>query len=258
MGFHWPERLPVRVSGVRYTLSLTSENTVDESMSLCGMASRLQGMANGRHPVQAGEDVLAGASRTDLVRLMLWQFSHLQREVGAAPLPLGIRVQASLPVMHLCLQTTELMTGLKAARGALALETTGPLGKTGLQMVSRLSEVCPVWLGGFGAGDASLVTALTGRFSGVVVHPQLLAAALSGSDGVNLFRSLTVFLSARGRRVVVRDVKSRGAFSALKGCGVDGFQGSILRVADTGICCDGESCPADDDGICARGGCPDR
>ncbi|EPC4333807.1 hypothetical protein ACRZTK_004410 [Enterobacter asburiae] len=223
MDFRWPEQLQVRLYGIRHQLSVVWPQTVDEDGMLQGFACQVQPDCHGRHFQLTQTRLLAAATRTDLVRLMQWQFSGAReygRKYGA--LPLGIRVQVSLPAMQLCLHTSELMACLQKGAGVLALETTGPLGEAGYLAVSQLSCVCPVWLGQYGVGDAGLLTALAAPFSGVVISPALQQEVQLLPEGVSLLRAQTAFLAARGRLTVV----CGNSQAALLGCGVAGFQDS--------------------------------
>lgn len=225
MTFHWPEQLSVRLHGIRHLLSVSPCRTVDENGVLRGLAYRVQPDCHSRHPPLTPAALLAAATRTDMVRLMLWQFSAALALARAYDgLTLGIRVQVSTPVMQLCLKTAELMACLRDGRGVLALETTGSPGEAGCRAVSRLSEVCPVWLGHAGAGDAGLMTALAAPFSGVVLSSCLLQEVLTVPEGLPMLRAQTAFLSARGRRTVVCGGPETALFQGLKGCGVAGFQ----------------------------------
>ena len=167
------------------------------------------------------------ATRTDRIRLMLWQLSAVMYDIHKyGVLPLGIRIQVSIPLIQLCLETTELLSCLQAVRGGVALETTGPLGSAGLNAVNKMSSLCPVWLGEFGRGDAGMQMVMSGNFSGVVIEHNFLAQFLGSSEGINYIRAMTTFLSACGYRSVVSGISSSNLFAELKECGVTGFQES--------------------------------
>lgn len=221
----WPELLPVRFHGVRLMLSLSLYRTVDEDGVLRGFACHVQPQCSSRYPGLSTAGLSGALTRTDLVRLMLWEFTAALSCVQKYDeLALGIRVQISTPQMQLCLKTAELMACLRDGLGILALETSSPLGEDGLIAVNRLSEVCPVWLGRFGTGEAGMVTALSSPFSGVVLAPALLREAQTVPEGLHHLRAQTHFLSARRRHSVVLEETGGTFFQGLRGCGLAGFQ----------------------------------
>lgn len=114
MSFRWPEQLHVRLYGIRHQLSVVWQRTLDEDGTLQGFACQVLPDCHGRHFQLTQTGLLTTSSRTDLVRLMQWQFAGAL-ECGSkyGALPLGIRVQVSLPAMLLCLHTSELMACLQ-------------------------------------------------------------------------------------------------------------------------------------------------